>query len=220
MPDLPAAAHALQHMAFALGVVELADLPDTYEYSTVRATFIETLVEAFTNYAGGGARTGPRNAVGRALAEAIPDAFYRGLDDAGADGTEPEDEAWVTAKVSEQLGFVDGVFDWLKRERETETITIPAIEARAAGWAAMLDGVYSQGLLRGAGKQMLTWRLGQTEQHCRTCAHLNGQRHSAKWWLKYGYIPRQPGSQTLECGGWQCDCRLEDDQGTVVTIAG
>jgi hypothetical protein len=31
--------------------------------------------------------------------------------------------------------------------------------------------------------------------------------------LDKGYIPQQPGSETLACGGWNCDCQIVDDDG-------
>jgi len=52
----------------------------------------------------------------------------------------------------------------------------------------------------------LMWRLGATEKHCTDCAHLNGQIHRASEWNAAGIKPQSPD---LECGGWNCDCRLD-----------
>ncbi len=49
------------------------------------------------------------------------------------------------------------------------------------------------------------WQLGATEKHCRDCARLNGQIHRASEWRSAGIRPQSPD---LECGGWNCDCRL------------
>lgn len=53
------------------------------------------------------------------------------------------------------------------------------------------------------------WRLGATEKHCRDCARLNGQVHTASEWARAGIRPQ---SADLECGGWRCDCRLEQTE--------
>ena len=52
---------------------------------------------------------------------------------------------------------------------------------------------------------MYEWVLGNTEEHCRDCVKLDGQRHRMKTYYAKGIIPQ---SDVLECGGWHCDCRL------------
>lgn len=52
---------------------------------------------------------------------------------------------------------------------------------------------------------MYEWVLGNTEQHCRTCKALDGQRHRMKTYFSRNLIPQ---SDILECGGWHCDCKL------------
>lgn len=49
------------------------------------------------------------------------------------------------------------------------------------------------------------WELGATEKHCKDCLHLNGQIHRASEWRAAGIRPQSPD---LECGGWNCDCKL------------
>lgn len=48
-----------------------------------------------------------------------------------------------------------------------------------------------------------TWRLGRTEQHCETCAALDGVTLTRAEWARLGYYPRSP---QLACGGFHCDC--------------
>lgn len=54
--------------------------------------------------------------------------------------------------------------------------------------------------------QLFEWQLGATEDHCDTCATLNGTVATADEWSKSGWKPQ---GSNLECGGWRCDCRLE-----------
>ena len=60
--------------------------------------------------------------------------------------------------------------------------------------------------------QPLTWRLGKTEEHCDTCAKLDGQTHRLKWYTARDYMPKKPGA-AMDCGGWNCDCGLFDKDG-------
>lgn len=192
------------------------ELPDTYEIDVVRATLEEALFDAFMGYASGGRVTSYRNAAGRAVLEAHSDAFYRGYEEAGAEETEPEDDAWLTRRQREQVEFLAGVFEWIKAQRDAETITEDAIRARVEAWAQGLDATYGEGKLRGNKSQVLVWHFGDTD-HCETCQRLNGQRHKARWYLDRDYIPGKAGAAML-CGGYQCQCWLENKAGETVTI--
>lgn len=77
-------------------------------------------------------------------------------------------------------------------------------------WATSLDGAYSLGQTFNQADPWLQWQLGRTEKHCKDCLHLNGQIHRASEWQAAGI---QPQSGDLECGGWNCDCRLVEVAG-------
>ncbi len=186
------------------------------DYDVIRADLVNRLADAFQSAVSTNGRAAG-NAAKRALAEDIPAAFGRGYSDAGGGELEDDDNAWVTAKQAEQIDYMADALASLRGLGDS--ITEDAINARVELWAGMLDGVYVEGKLRGARNKMLTWRLGETEVHCDTCAKLDGQRHSAKWWAAHDYIPREPGSDTLDCKGYNCDCRLEDDDGNEFTVA-
>ena len=110
-----------------------------------------------------------------------------------------------------------------ERVRESRVCATSAEDAnteaanRADSWTSAMDGYYNAIKLMGAGNKMLTWYLGETEKHCDTCLDLNLQRHRAAWYSARGYTPRKPGSAT-DCGGWNCDCQLLDDEGNEFTI--
>ena len=55
-------------------------------------------------------------------------------------------------------------------------------------------------------EQNYVWRLGNTREHCADCLRLDGQVHTADEWRRAAIRPQSPN---LECGGWNCDCRLE-----------
>lgn len=137
-------------------------------------------------------------------------AYYEGLKEAGID---PEDFDADMAQeadslVFEQSAHVDGfiaAIEDAKADKDKRT----GVEQRAELWCNSVEAAGNAGLNRGRATEIVVWKLGETEEHCSTCAWLDGQRHRRKWFTDKGYIPRQPGSQMLECGGWRCDCSLE-----------
>lgn len=131
-------------------------------------------------------------------------------------GTLPMDEdtlALAKSELDAQLGFMDNLFQTLyqlRKDGDYDAISLAFDKANS--WASALDGFYNSIKLAGAGNKMLTWNLGNTEHHCDSCLSLDGQRHRASWYISHGYIPRKPGSNT-DCGGYHCDCSLQDDNG-------
>lgn len=57
-------------------------------------------------------------------------------------------------------------------------------------------------------KVKLKWEMGATEEHCATCAALNGIVAYAEDWERSTVHPQNPPNRALECGGWRCDCAL------------
>ena len=181
----------------------------------IRGEYIEKLSAAMNDYlVSEKPITAFRNAFRRAVNDAFNLAYVAGYADAGGatEEMEPDDAAWIQARIEAEIGYADLLFQDLKALRGEEDAPV-FVEARSQGYANTLDSIYLEGKLRGDKNKMVTWQIGQTEQHCKTCLKLNGQRHSIKWFLKRGYIPREPGSATLECGGYHCDCGLYTDKG-------
>lgn len=90
-----------------------------------------------------------------------------------------------------------------------------AILERAKLWQNAVAEIGNFGRASGQANVMVTWKYGDTD-HCDTCQELNGKRHRLKWFTTRGYIPRQVASETLDCGGWNCQCKLENDAGELV----
>lgn len=185
----------------------------------INMKYHDTITEALTMYFEGGNVTGPRNAFRVAMSEAFYDAFYLGWADGGQ---EPPIEAdalnWLNARISQEGGYIYGLFAQIKDLRKEEGLDYFAfVSERADGYTRTVTAVYNAAKMYAARGKMLIWRLGNTEKHCGTCAELNGNARRASWYLARNYIPRQPGASML-CGGYYCDCRLEDAQGNEVTI--
>ena len=90
-------------------------------------------------------------------------------------------------------------------------------EQRAEGYARTLDGIYSEGKIRGAKNKMLTFGGDDGEESCKTCQKYKGQRHRASWWVKRDLIIYR-GNMNYECGCWQCQHYFFDDSGNVYTF--
>jgi hypothetical protein len=73
-------------------------------------------------------------------------------------------------------------------------------------WTRAHEGVYATGQTRDRQDNWYMWRLGATEKHCKDCLNFNGQIHTATEWANAGVRPQDP---SLQCGGWNCDCRFE-----------
>ena len=86
------------------------------------------------------------------------------------------------------------------------------LDNRIDFWTRSIEAAGAQGVASAQANAMGTWVYGDTD-HCSTCLKLNGQRHRVKWFVSKGYIPREPGSDTLECNGFRCQCRVVDDKG-------
>jgi len=158
--------------------------------------------------------TAYRNEIDRYVNDAFTVAFIAGWADAGASALTDEAQAWLNDRIDQEKAFVDSLFTQLKALREDDEIPmddkLDAAKAHAEGYTQTLVGVYAQGKMMGDPERDGKWELGATEQHCSTCADLNGKTHPLSWYLDNGYIPQEQGSSTLDCGGWNCDCRIVD----------
>lgn len=75
-------------------------------------------------------------------------------------------------------------------------------------WVARYNDAANRAKVYFGGRQRLVWTLGATEEHCTTCAALNGIVAFAYEWEQSGIRPQSPPNEILSCGGWKCDCSL------------
>jgi len=158
-----------------------------------------------------------------AMATAISRAYIDTADTAYEEGggelpLDDETAAWARGMLDEQLAYIDALFEDLRDLRKAGGFDAGEVgQARAEGYASALDGFYNEAVLRGSKNKIAYWRLGKTEKHCNDCLQLNGQGHKISWYIEHDFIPRKSGC-ALECGGWECDCGLEDKDGNEITI--
>src|SRR3990167_1506 len=157
-------------------------------------------------------------------------AYYDGMRAGGVDDPEGEATAsdrtaideWITAQTVFALGLAQAMAKAKQVEGDAKEKADAEVERRLAMWAAALMVPRVQGVASAQADMIVTWRYDPAKDHCEardgrvSCEWLNGQTHRLSWFTDRGYIPREPGSQTLGCGGWECGCGLFDRQGNQV----
>lgn len=148
----------------------------------------------------------------RALVKtAVEDAYFSGLQEGGVspDEMDAEDAQNIVQLDLTQQDYVKPFSDDVRKAARLGTAEAKnAIIGRIDLWAASIAAAGQAGLNSAKANEMVVWRLGETEEHCRTCAQLDGQRHRRKWFVDKNYLPRTPGA-AMDCGGWRCLCTLE-----------
>lgn len=129
-------------------------------------------------------------------------AFIDGLKDGGVQTSDLDDSDQVTLTMwlAEQSAYLT---DFANRIYKTDTEMTP--DARSQVWGnKSLTSIYQQGLVSADANSLYEWVYGDTE-HCATCKAANGQVHRLKEWFANDILPK---SDTLECGGFNCQCSL------------
>jgi hypothetical protein len=152
-----------------------------------------------------------KNGMKKAMLTAFPEAFYQGYSDGGGGGREDvskEDDAWLTAKMNAEMGYIDMLFQGLKDFRADPDTTPEDYQAevdkRAENYCKTLDGIYSEGLLRGSKDEMVQFGGNDGMESCPECQKYQGVKHKISWWVRKGLVPGQPGNPRFSCHGYNC----------------
>ena len=84
--------------------------------------------------------------------------------------------------------------------------------ARTELWQNRYDSVRVKAAALACKDKKKQWHLGATEKHCRSCLTFNGRVYRYSVWEKNNALPK---SRVLCCGGFRCDCRLDDTDARV-----
>lgn len=134
-------------------------------------------------------------------------AYSDGLKQGGVEELSEDDLAAIAVLIAEQSGYVTAFMDTLF----ADGVTAGGITAHANAWAnKSLQVFYDAGVLSADANGLYLWELGATEDHCADCQRMAGQKHRFKEYHDKGIYPK---SDTLDCGGFQCDCRLTKTTG-------
>lgn len=194
-------------------------IPIKADLSSINAEYHDQITDAIVAYFEGGGIALSRNQFKEAIIQAFGDSFDAGWVDAGGELPVDDDAlAWVEDKINQEFGYINDLFQEIRDLRKDKDFDYFSwASSKADAYTKTLAYIYNFAQLMINKKQMLTWRLGETEKHCKICLNLDGQRHKASWYISKDYIPRKPDA-AMDCKGYNCDCSLEDDEGNEVTI--
>lgn len=133
------------------------------------------------------------------------EAFRDGLEEGGVNRAElsDADREAILAYTAEQSRYVTGLLNTVYKDG----LSSDQVLARAGMWSnKTLRGYYHLGIESAIKNGAVKWHLGSAEEHCRDCLRLNGQVHRFVDWKRRGFLP---GAETLECKGYNCQCRFE-----------
>src|SRR5512146_1083232 len=147
-------------------------------------------------------------------------AWNEGARSVGVDPREFDDEditeiEGIIRGETDYLGGVAGDIEAAKAEGLTDEEFNGRFRNRAFMWANRYNEVVDHAKIWFSNRQKFEWVMGPTEEHCHTgddnrpgvgCANLSGLVLWAREWDQAGIRPQ---SDALNCGGWQCQCRLE-----------
>jgi hypothetical protein len=149
-----------------------------------------------------------------------PAVYYEGMVEGGIsqpleesdEDDEKQMEDWVDGQSDYVTGFASDAAEVHELTGDARAAARDEMLDRVNIWVQSLNTLGGLGYASAKENAMGTWVLGDTE-HCPTCNELADQRHRLKWFVQRGYIPQEPGSDTLDCKGFRCQCYIEDDDG-------
>jgi len=184
------------------------DAVQTKDYGGTEAAFVKAMQNALTAM------------VDKTITSAMARVRVRGLlksfgTDAMGDGLEyggvarsdmsADDQQTIARLLLDNGQYVNNVVE----EAYSETGLRGSPETRAPLWTKSLIAFYQAGVSSADANGLYIWNYGATE-HCDDCQRLNGQVHRWKDWTASGWMPQ---SNRLECGGWNCECKLTKAKG-------
>jgi HK97 family phage portal protein len=143
------------------------------------------------------------------IARFAKSAYREGLITGGVESGElsEDDNQIIITFIREQQAHAKNLAEQIYSDNITE---LQAGQKSTIWYSKSIEPAFQKGLLSADANGMYEWQLGNTEEHCRDCLRLDGQRHRLKDWSKSGWLPR---SDRLECNGFYCDCVLIPTRG-------
>jgi hypothetical protein len=137
-------------------------------------------------------------------------AWNEGMRAVGLDPKEdmtPEFQAILDGVISKEFDYILNFAQAVQDARDEEKPIEPLYQ-RVELWANRYNEVVNLAKTETGSQVKFVWELGRTELHCSTCFGLNGIVAFGYEWKNSGYKPQAAPNAMLECGGWRCDCRL------------
>lgn len=175
------------------------------DYESIRGTYWATIYDAVQGYLEGDRPvTSFRNSMLVGMSEAFTDTVYAGYEEVGGElPLDPDTQSFLGDKIASERDNIVSLFDRLKAEWDGIDPIAEAF-ARADGYAATLDSVYSQAKMMGAENATLEFVGDDGAESCPECQAMKGKRHTIKYILENDLMP-SPGNESYSCKGYNCE---------------
>lgn len=147
----------------------------------------------------------------RLVEEQLTRAWNEGMRNNDLDPAKDMTEEWQAVLDGEINEEMEHILDFAQAIEDAAAAGKPVQQYldRVQLWVNRYPDVVNLSMMTTSPEDRFVWRLGATEEHCATCAGLDGVVATGSDWIASGYRPQNPPNPELECGGWRCDCRLE-----------
>lgn len=189
------------------------------DLSSISSQYNDSIIQALIDYfESEGSVTVPKGAYKRAMVEAFGAAVDLGWTDGGnAPPIEEDVLSWFNARVNEESGYIDMVFEQAKALRkETDFDYFTWATERARGYTNSIKEVYNYARMSASKDIMVTFDGDDGAESCPDCQKYKGKRHRISWFVARDAVP--PFGSGLECHrGGRCQHGLMNDAGEWVT---
>lgn len=149
-----------------------------------------------------------RQSIMATLSETGRDAYLDGKEVSGDERQfDNDDEIQIMKWMNEQSRYVDDFLTEITDGR----VSKDGLDNHIEMWVnKSIQSAYHEGMFKSGAGKFFMWVYHPTADHCETCRRANGQIHRLKAWRNANVIPQ---SSRLQCGGYNCKCRLVPIQG-------
>lgn len=200
------------------GLIHSKEMKQADSYGAIRDKLWIEIYDSVYDYLNGDLTiASARNKMTLAISEAYINSADIAYQDGG--GTLPLDDdtaSFANGELQAQLGYADSLFTTLKGlKKEGDYDANGEASDRADGYTGSMDALYNSVKTMAAGNTMLTFDGDDGKESCNDCKRYKGQRHRASWWISHNAVPP---NRNFECGGYNCEHYLVDDDGKEFTI--
>ena len=145
-----------------------------------------------------------------AIRRGFTQAWHEGAKECGIAPNElgPEERLALEAAINSEMQFSDGLGSYVATNSKANKGKLGRSFARTKLWINRYNSLRNQAAVSACGDRKMTWYLGVTEVHCRSCLKLHLKTKRASQWKAAGIQPQNAPNEKLECGGHLCDCDL------------
>jgi hypothetical protein len=141
-----------------------------------------------------------------ALRRGMRSAWHEGLAEFGIQPDEmtSDEKAALEGMTVGQSQYINGFLVAIEERSRAKGGKLSPLFTRAGMWIQRYNEARERAKSLASANPKLKWFYGDTIDHCFDCRHVVGRVYRKETWDRYGWIP---GSRSLSCGGWQCDCK-------------